>query len=89
MAMGARPGQILNMTLRSGMSPVIAGIFVGLVVAAVSARLIQNLLFEVQALDPLVYAGTCSILVAIAVLACYLPARRASRLNPVEALRYE
>jgi putative ABC transport system permease protein len=89
MAMGARPMQILNMSLRSGMSPVVAGISVGALGALLSARLIQNLLFEVQALDPLVYSCTCLILLAVAALACFIPARRASRLNPVEALRHE
>ncbi|MBV8895964.1 MAG: ABC transporter permease [Acidobacteriaceae bacterium] len=89
MAMGARPVQILNMSLRSGMGPVIAGVVVGVLTAAVSARLIQNLLFEVRALDPLVYSGTCVLLLAVAALACFIPARRASRLNPVEALRNE
>jgi predicted permease len=89
MAMGARPLQILNMSLRSGMSPVLAGILLGVASAALSARLIQNLLFEVQALDPVVYTATCLLLAVVAALACFIPARRASRLNPVEALRHE
>jgi predicted permease len=89
MALGARPGQILNMSLRSGMAPVLAGIVMGLIAAAGSARVIQSLLFEVQALDPLVYLGACAVLMVAAALACFLPARRASRLNPVEALRHQ
>ncbi|HZS53872.1 MAG TPA: FtsX-like permease family protein, partial [Bryobacteraceae bacterium] len=89
MAMGARPTQILSMSLRSGLSPVLIGIALGVLGAALSGRMIQNLLFEVRALDPIVYAGTCLLLFAIAAIACYLPARRASRLNPVEALRHE
>jgi predicted permease len=89
MAMGARPAQILNMSLRSGLSPVVVGILLGVVAAALAGRMIQNLLFEVPALDPFAYAGTCVILLAIAALACYVPARRASQLNPVEALRHE
>lgn len=89
MALGALPKQILTMSLRSGMTPVLAGIVLGLLAAAGSARVIQNLLFEVRALDPLVYIGTCAVLVAAAALACFFPARRASRLNPIEALRHQ
>jgi putative ABC transport system permease protein len=89
MAMGARPTQILNMSLRNGMGPVLAGILGGAAIAAACARVIQNLLFQVHALDPCVYVVACSVLLGVATLACYLPARRASRLNPVEALRHE
>src|SRR5581483_2523273 len=62
MAMGARPTQILSMSLRSGLSPVLIGIALGVLGAALSGRMIQNLLFEVRALDPIVYAGTCLLL---------------------------
>ena len=89
MAMGARPIQILIMSLRNGMGPVLVGIFVGAAVAAACAKIVQSLLFQVHALDPFVYIAACSMLLGVASLACYLPARRASRLNPVEALRHE
>ncbi len=89
MALGAVPKQILTMSLRSGMTPVLAGMVLGLLAAAGSARIIQSLLFRVQALDPLVYTGTCAVLILAATLACFFPARRASRLNPIEALRHQ
>ncbi|MBV9266242.1 MAG: ABC transporter permease [Acidobacteriaceae bacterium] len=88
-ALGARPGQILRMTVGNGIVPATLGLVAGVVLAAISARLIQNLLFQVQALDPLVYASACLLILSVAALASYAPARRASRLNPIEALRHE
>lgn len=89
MALGARPGQILESTLLQGMTPVFVGIAAGLLLSAAFARVFQSLLFKVQALDPLIYVGTSVGLLGVASLACLIPARRASRLNPVEALRHE
>jgi ABC-type antimicrobial peptide transport system permease subunit len=89
MALGAVPTQILESALIHGMTPVAAGIGVGLCLSAVLARIFESLLFQVRALDPLMYAGTAIAILAIALLACFVPARRAANLNPVEALRHE
>jgi putative ABC transport system permease protein len=89
MALGARPEEILRSTLRSGMLPVLIGIGGGLSISAALARIMANLLFGVRALDPWTYAGTSLVLLIIAALACLIPARRAARLNPIEALRNE
>ncbi len=89
MAMGARPAQILGMSLRSGLTPVIAGMAVGLGVATSAERLLQQILFDVRPLDPLTYSLTCALLTGVAALACLAPARRAASLNPLTALRQE
>lgn len=88
-ALGARPKQIFSKTLNSGLTPVFMGILAGLAVSAALGHVLQSLLFEVNALDPLMYAGTALVLVAVSALACFIPARRASRLNPIEALRQQ
>ncbi len=87
MALGARPKQIFTRTLQAGLAPVLAGILAGLALSAALAHILETLLFQVNALDPLMYALTALILLAVSSLACFVPARRASRLNPVEALR--
>ncbi len=87
MALGARPKQILRSILASGMAPVFLGILAGLLASVALARLFQALLFEVSAFDPLLYAGTALVLIGVAALACLVPALKAARLNPVEALR--
>jgi predicted permease len=89
MALGAHPDRILMSTLAVGMTPVLLGILAGLSISAALARVIANLLFGVRALDPWTYAGTSLVLLMIAALACWIPARRAARLNPIEALRNE
>lgn len=86
MALGARPEQILRSTLASGLLPVVAGLFIGLCASAALARVVQTLLFQVKAIDPLVYMIAPFLLLAVAALACFVPSLRASRLNPVEAL---
>jgi predicted permease len=89
MALGAQPGALRNMVLRQGMRLALIGITVGIGGALGLTRLLASLLFGVQPRDPLVFIAVPVLLPAVALLACYLPARRATRINPLEALRWE
>jgi putative ABC transport system permease protein len=85
-ALGARPRNILGLVIKQGMLLVLLGILVGLAASAASARVLSSLLFEVSPFNPPLFLGVALLLSAIALLACYLPARRATRIAPVIAL---
>jgi putative ABC transport system permease protein len=89
LAIGAPRGRLLAMVIGQGMALVLAGIVVGLAGALALARLVSTLLFEVTPFDPPSYASTVFALLVVALLACWVPARRAMRVDPVTALRYE
>jgi putative ABC transport system permease protein len=89
MALGADRSTIRRMVLREGTMLVGLGVVGGLVGAALSARFLRSLLFEVRPGDPLTFAIVCALLVAVGLAACYLPARRATRVDPLVALRVE
>ena len=89
MALGARGGNIAWMILRETFYLVLAGLILGVPAALLGARLISTQLFGLSATDPLTIAGAAFVLSVVAMLAGYLPARRASRVNPLNALRYE
>jgi putative ABC transport system permease protein len=78
---------VVRLALAEALRPVLAGAVVGLVLAVVSSRFITAFLFDVSALDPLALAGAVAVLVLVAACAAWLPARRASRLDPAAALR--
>jgi putative ABC transport system permease protein len=86
MAVGASPASVIGMVVRQGARLALIGIGIGLVAAAVAARAVQTLLFDVSGLDPLTFTVAPLILGLAALLACYLPARRASRISPLAAL---
>ena len=89
MALGAQREQVIALVLRSGLSLVALGLVIGLAIAAGAARLIRTLLFSVQPIDPLIYGCVTVLFAFIAILACLLPSLRASRIDPMIALRTE
>jgi putative ABC transport system permease protein len=89
MAIGARPAEILRMILGQGLALALIGVALGLFGALWLTRLLQQLLFEVTPTDPLTYVGVAVVLGLAALVACYVPARRASRVDPIIALRVE
>ena len=89
MALGARRGDVLALVVRQGAGLVAAGTLVGLVAAAGSARLLESFLFGVAADDRLTFVAAPLVLAGVALVACWLPGRRAARLNPMDALRVE
>ncbi|MGH9141689.1 MAG: FtsX-like permease family protein, partial [Vicinamibacterales bacterium] len=89
MAIGAKPADVVRMVLSEGGRLAAAGVAVGSLGAVAGARLIRGLLFDVSATDPLTFAGVAIGLLGVALLASYIPARRATRVDPVMALRGE
>ena len=89
MALGAQGGDILGMVLKQGMLLVTVGVTIGLLASLALTRLISSLLFQVSPTDPSTLGAIALLLSAVALLACWLPARRASSLDPLQALRYE
>ena len=88
-ALGAQDTDVLRLMIGYGMRPIVVGIGIGVVLAIGLTRFMQTLLFEVQPTDPLTYATVIVVLGTAGAAACYMPARRAMRVDPVEALRAE
>jgi len=86
---GAQPGDVLRMLLRQGLVLTGIGLGIGLVVSLASTRVLASQLYEVEPTDPVTIAGVSLLLTAGALLACYIPARRATKVDPLVALRYE
>jgi putative ABC transport system permease protein len=89
MALGAQRSDVLGMILRQGMTPVLVGLAGGAATAAAIGRYLESLLFQVSPRDPLAFSVSGAVLLAVSVAACLIPARRATRVSPTEALRFE
>jgi putative ABC transport system permease protein len=89
LAIGAQPRQVLLLVLKQGLWLTVLGVVIGLGAAFALTRLLSGLLFGVQAVDVSTFTTISLLLVAVSLLACYLPARRAMRIDPLQALRYE
>jgi putative ABC transport system permease protein len=88
-ALGADRQDILKLIVGQGMALIVVGAAIGLALALAATQLLKSLLFGVSATDPLTFVSVVIVLVGVALLACYLPARRAMKVDPLVALRYE
>jgi putative ABC transport system permease protein len=88
-ALGAQRSAVLGLLLRQGLLLILAGIVLGVAASMVLMRLLASLLFEVTPTDPMTLTLVVALLAGVAILACWIPARRAMRVDPIVALRYE
>jgi putative ABC transport system permease protein len=89
MALGAKHVDVLKLVVRQGMLLAVVGVIVGLAGAFALTRVMSSLLFAVTAKDPITFAAVAVLLIAVAFIACFVPARRATKVDPLVALRYE
>jgi predicted permease len=89
MALGARPADVLRMVLNEGLKLVAVGVVLGVAASLVLTRLLEGMVYGVRVRDPLIFAVANVLMVAVSLAACYVPARRATRVDPLVALRYE
>ena len=88
-ALGAQRSNVLGMVAKLGLKLTLIGVVIGMALALGLTRLIAKLLFGVSATDPITFAAVAMVLAAVALLACHIPARRATKVDPMVALRYE
>jgi putative ABC transport system permease protein len=88
-ALGARPVDVLGLVAKLGIKLTLSGVMIGAALALGLTRSIASILYGVKATDPLTYAAVGAGLIAVALLACYIPARRATKVDPMVSLRYE
>ncbi|MGA8025623.1 MAG: FtsX-like permease family protein, partial [Bryobacteraceae bacterium] len=89
MALGATAGNVRGLVMRAGMKFIVVGVGAGLVVAFILMRLMKSQIYGVTSYDPITLLGVMGILALVGVAACYLPSRRATRVDPTISLRYE
>jgi len=89
LALGAQAGNVLRLMLKQGMTLALIGVALGLIASFVLTRLMRTLLFNIDPKDPLTFTTVAALLAFVALLACFFPARRATKVDPMVALRYE
>ena len=89
MALGAQMRDVLSLIVRQGMTLAVAGVALGLMAALALTRVLSSMLYEVKPTDPITFGSVALLLTAVAFLACFIPARSAAKVDPMEALRYE
>jgi putative ABC transport system permease protein len=89
MALGARPDDVVKMIVRDGMKMALLGLGIGLAGSFIAMKYLESQLYGIKARDPLTFIGVGAALALVALAACYIPARRATKVDPLSALRYE